>query len=329
MELATVTDGRLEVSERAALTKHEKVIQEGRRAFVDVGNALTAIRDGRLYREAYKSFDEYCRQRWDFGRNYGNKLIEAAVVVNNLSTAAKPQSETAARVLSKVPEEKREEVMQAVADAGKLPTAAAIRKAVESLKRANRLIATAQITKSKNRHKVGTKVPNSCPSSQPQCEAGDGEQEDDGPQPIKAIVSAVSRGKIKATKEQLAALATFDEETQEALLTSILAGKQTVAQAIEAGAPPEPTLDEECEAINSEIESFCRRLMQFVEQNMPSDKWLSHMERREGAIQKIKDACTMLRTCKTVSVCPKCEGAGCRPCLNTGRVTRYALEQMA
>jgi hypothetical protein len=305
MALTTANGGRLDVSERAALLKCEKTIEEGRRTFVEVGNALAAIRDARLYRESHKTFEAYCRQRWDIGRAHAYRLIESAAVASNLSPigdkscpsscpSSQPQSEAAARALAKAPPEKRAEVMQAVADASKAPTAAAIKKAVESVARAN-----------------------------------DSEREDDSPQPIPAIVSAVSRGKIKATTGQLAALAAFDEETQEALLKSILAGKQTVAQAIEAGCPPEPTLEEEREAINSEIESFCRRLMHFVEQNCPQDKWLDHMGRRDGAIQKIKDACAMLRTCKTVAACPKCEGEGCRSCLNTGRVTRYALEQMS
>jgi hypothetical protein len=79
---------------------------------------------------------------------------------------------------------------------------------------------------------------------------------------------------------------------------------------------------------NSAIESFCRRLTTFAHENMPDDPWLRHMNRRDGAMQKIKDACEMLRTCKCVKECPKCEGTACAKCLRTGRVTRYALDQM-
>ena len=40
--------------------------------------ALLAIRGGRLYQESHKNFEDYCRVRWDWGRNYVNKQIQAA-----------------------------------------------------------------------------------------------------------------------------------------------------------------------------------------------------------------------------------------------------------
>ena len=50
------------------LAELETVIESGIRTFVDVGRALLEIRDSRLYRESYPTFDEYCRERWGFGR---------------------------------------------------------------------------------------------------------------------------------------------------------------------------------------------------------------------------------------------------------------------
>lgn len=48
--------------------------------FVEVGEALLRIRDGRLYRDSYATFEDYCRDRWGFGERRGRQLIEAAEV---------------------------------------------------------------------------------------------------------------------------------------------------------------------------------------------------------------------------------------------------------
>ncbi len=50
------------------------------------GLALMAIRDKRLYREQYATFETYCRERWGMGRNYVNKQIAAAGVIENVGT---------------------------------------------------------------------------------------------------------------------------------------------------------------------------------------------------------------------------------------------------
>lgn len=80
---------------------------------------------------------------------------------------------------------------------------------------------------------------------------------------------------------------------------------------------------------NSEIESFCRGLLKFATDGMPTDEWLKYNGRGEHAMQKIKDACSELRTCKCSALCPKCDGEGCVRCLWTGRVTKYMLEQLS
>ena len=37
---------------------------KGRRAFVDAGNALAEIKQSKLYRASFKTFDDYCREKW-------------------------------------------------------------------------------------------------------------------------------------------------------------------------------------------------------------------------------------------------------------------------
>jgi hypothetical protein len=89
----------------------EAVIERGLRTFIEVGEALLEIRDDRLYREqGFGTFEDYCRKRWDWGRNYVNKQIAAAEVVRNLGTnVPKPQNEAQARELTRLsPDEQRE-----------------------------------------------------------------------------------------------------------------------------------------------------------------------------------------------------------------------------
>ncbi|MBU7585756.1 MAG: hypothetical protein KAF91_23225 [Nostoc sp. TH1S01] len=54
------------------------------RAFFEAGKALMELRDRRLYRSTHKTFEEYCKDRFGFERRHPYRLIEAAVVVDNL-----------------------------------------------------------------------------------------------------------------------------------------------------------------------------------------------------------------------------------------------------
>ena len=88
-------------SDALSLQKLEAVIERGLRTFVEVGAALLEIREGRLYRATHVTFEEYCKERWGWNRDYANKQIRAAQVVQNLDTnVSKPQTEAQARVPS-------------------------------------------------------------------------------------------------------------------------------------------------------------------------------------------------------------------------------------
>ncbi|MEA5504770.1 hypothetical protein VB735_16955 [Halotia wernerae UHCC 0503] len=54
------------------------------RAFFVAGKALTELRDRRLYRSTHRTFEEYCKDRFGFERRHPYRLIEAAIVVDNL-----------------------------------------------------------------------------------------------------------------------------------------------------------------------------------------------------------------------------------------------------
>ena len=82
----------LELSERvdlesASLEDVERFIAPRTQAFVEVGLALLAIRERRLYLEAgFDRFEDYCRQRWEMDRIRAYQLCEAAQVSTVVNT---------------------------------------------------------------------------------------------------------------------------------------------------------------------------------------------------------------------------------------------------
>ncbi len=66
----------------------EQVIERGLATFVDVGQALMRIRDSRLYRDGYPSFEAYCRDRWGMDKVSAIRHITAAEVVVSIDTIA-------------------------------------------------------------------------------------------------------------------------------------------------------------------------------------------------------------------------------------------------
>jgi ParB family chromosome partitioning protein len=103
-----------EVDRKAQL---EATIERGMQTFVEVGLALMEIRDERLYRAEFRTFEEYCNQRWGWGKSYANKLIASAEVMGNLGTIVPilPATETQTRPLAPLsPDLQREAWRQAV-----------------------------------------------------------------------------------------------------------------------------------------------------------------------------------------------------------------------
>ncbi len=103
----------LTVIERNNLVELESVIQKNLTAFYEVGFALMQIRDNRLYREIYGTFEEYCKEKWGFTKSRANQLISASEVADNLTTTvAKEIPERHLRPLTSLPPEEQREVYQ-------------------------------------------------------------------------------------------------------------------------------------------------------------------------------------------------------------------------
>ena len=73
----------LSFQEKNELCDCETVIESGWLIFVEFGNALARIRDKRLYREDYETFESYCHKRWPYGQAYAYGLIAAAEFKSN------------------------------------------------------------------------------------------------------------------------------------------------------------------------------------------------------------------------------------------------------
>lgn len=84
-----------------SLDECERVIERGLGTFVEVGEALMAIRDQRLYRSTHGDFDTYCRERWGMSKRHANRSIEAAGIAGSVGPIGPtPQTESQARALA-------------------------------------------------------------------------------------------------------------------------------------------------------------------------------------------------------------------------------------
>ncbi len=116
----------LSEAEQAQMMGCEAVVEMGWRwTFVEVGLALVQIRDGRLYRVDFPSFESYCSAKWQYGRHYVNRLISAAQVSTHLVTIChqcKPGHESQVRpLIGLAPEQAQAAWEHAVGKAGPRP----------------------------------------------------------------------------------------------------------------------------------------------------------------------------------------------------------------
>lgn len=99
----------------------EQTIETGRKTFVEVGLALSEIRDARLYRSDFDTFEAYCKSKWNWERAHAYRLIDAAGVVKQIAMSPigdKIKTESQARELAKVEPAKRVEVLEKAAESG-------------------------------------------------------------------------------------------------------------------------------------------------------------------------------------------------------------------
>ena len=64
-------------AQRHKLRENEEKITRGARAWLDMGTALTDIRDNRLYRETHNSLEAYCWEKFRLERSVTYRLMDA------------------------------------------------------------------------------------------------------------------------------------------------------------------------------------------------------------------------------------------------------------
>lgn len=126
------------------------------RAISESWLALKQLRDRRLYRSTHKTFEEYALERFGYNRAHAYRLINAAVVLENLSRIQieddlspnwrqkLPISESQCRELAKLPSKQQPFAWDQVLEVsnGKAPTAKVVRSVVEQIKERPLILAT-------------------------------------------------------------------------------------------------------------------------------------------------------------------------------------------
>jgi hypothetical protein len=125
---------QIDPSERR-LWQLESVIKKYRQDFYAVGKALGEIRDDRHYHKlSFNSFESYLTHRWDIGRSHAYRLIEAALVIDNLSPIGEqlPKNEAQVRPLTGLDVFSQRKLWRDFLKTGQTFTAANIKKFVSA-----------------------------------------------------------------------------------------------------------------------------------------------------------------------------------------------------
>jgi hypothetical protein len=126
----------ISIDESRRLMELERRIQRGLDTFMEVGEALLEIRESRLYRIEHGTFEEYCRSKWGMNPRYANRVIGAALVIENLGPMGpNPTTERQARPLTKLPPEDQPVAWEKAVDLadGKQPTAKLVEQVVAGM----------------------------------------------------------------------------------------------------------------------------------------------------------------------------------------------------
>ncbi|GGR31288.1 hypothetical protein [Deinococcus ruber] len=138
----------LSPAERTHLEQCEGRISKGIGTFRDVGEAISEIITGRLYREQYATSDAYLAEKWGMTRQHANRLVSAAHTASVLEPIGlHPENERQARKLksaAKIVEKLSPEDQIMLAEAIKTstestqPDTSQIRAYAETVKEINR-----------------------------------------------------------------------------------------------------------------------------------------------------------------------------------------------
>ncbi|WP_040899695.1 hypothetical protein [Xenococcus sp. PCC 7305] len=129
----------LTIEEESIRFSLEKKVE---RAFYEAGKALRELRNRRLYRSTHVTFEEYCRDRFDFTRRRPYQLIEAAQIYDNLIDKCEPivpvlpTKEGQVRPLSELTIDEQPIAWETAVEqaGGKVPTGRIVKEVVKRMK---------------------------------------------------------------------------------------------------------------------------------------------------------------------------------------------------
>lgn len=105
--------------EKSDFKRCERIIEKGLVHFMEVGNALKTIQEGKYYRHEHSTFDLYLEDKWGFTRQRADQLIKAAAITVKMSTMVDkpaPASERVARAIATQPEATQAAVWEAAVE---------------------------------------------------------------------------------------------------------------------------------------------------------------------------------------------------------------------
>lgn len=128
----------LTAAERKRYQQCVQEISDGLRGSWKAGEALRDVREARLYREDFVSFDEFCQAVHSITQRYANYLIEAVEIKEDIKERSPKMAElltteTQAREIGNVPRGAQVRVLKAIVRSGEPVTAAAIKAQAESI----------------------------------------------------------------------------------------------------------------------------------------------------------------------------------------------------
>jgi len=137
-DLIITEGGLLTRSEKKEFLECERIIEQNLIAFYVTGFSLWTIQKKKLYRERYKTFDNYVAERWKLKRTHAYQLINSAKVYENLSAVADvplPANEKQIRPLASLPHDVQKVVWEKAVNAvdGRLPTGKEVKEIVKKV----------------------------------------------------------------------------------------------------------------------------------------------------------------------------------------------------
>lgn len=95
----TLVDKPLTAHETMAFERCCKVVDEGAKKFIEVGEALATMKQGRLWRVAYPNctWEQFVEKRWGFSRQRSYQLMNASALARDLETTVAIPNEKVAR----------------------------------------------------------------------------------------------------------------------------------------------------------------------------------------------------------------------------------------